>query len=194
MSIERFVRRLDGPCGYSRALSLDLCEAMASLPGSQELPFVRGRTVIPAGFDRNVIVGFPNHLGVFDNQDLPNAVYLTGRWSGLRTLPGDARTFSLEPTVDRQVANVALEAARLLSKRLRQLRGVQIAFKPQSPILVVLAPRAGRGFGGKPGMTLLGDRYPELPGGIRLEMPQDARRDELNRYAADVVEHIGQEA
>ena len=185
---------LEGPFGYSRALSPDLRSGLASLPGAQELPFVRARTVIPEGFGRRVVVGHPNYLGGFEDRTPTNVVYLTSRWSGLRDLPDDARTVALEPAVDRQAARAALEGARLLAKRLRQLPGVHIAFRPQSPVLVALAPRAGAWVAEEVGVTLLSEWYPELPGGIRIEVPQDASGDDLDRYAARVVQSIGREA
>jgi len=194
MTFETIARHLDGPFGYSRALAPGLRDSLSALPGSRELPFVRGRVVIPKDFSQTVVVGFPNYLGVFEDQPGANAVYVTGRWTRLRVLPENVPSVSLEPSAEPHLAAEALESGRLLTKRLRQLAGVQIAIRPQSPILTVLVPRVGEIVGEPPGMALLEEFYPELPGGIRIELPQDARGAELSRYAAAVEETISQEA
>jgi len=194
MSLERIAALLDGPFGYSRALAPDLRVGLRSLPGSMEMPFVRGRIVVPDDFERSVVVGSPNYLGVFEDQMYARAVYLTSRWSRLQSLPDDALTVAVEPSAVRHLATEALGRARLLAKRLRQLRGVQVVFKPQSPILIVLAPRVCRIVDQPPGLSLLGGSYPELPGGFRIELPPDALPDELNRYAASLAQTIIQEA
>ena len=194
MSLDEIVALLDGPFGYSRALAPGLRSNLRILADSQELPFVRGRTVIPGGFDGPVIVGYPNYLGVFEDRVPTNALHLTSRWSGLRGLPAGALCVETEPSVNDGLATEALRNARLLSKRLRQLPGVEIAFKPQSPIVIVLAPRVRLGPHDEPGMTPIGSDYPELPGGIRIELAQDAGSDELSRYAASLEQTISQEA
>ena len=194
MTFDAVAELLDGPFGYSRALAPGLRLRLEALSGSEELPFVRGRVVLPDDFDSMVVVGFPNYLGVFEEQPTADAVYITGRWSRLRSLPDQSRSVATEPCVDPQSAIVALEDGRLLAKRLRQLPGVQIAIRPQSPILTLLLPRVLERMGEQPGISLLGDLYPEFPGGIRIELPQDARSADLNRYAATIEETISQEA
>ena len=194
MTFEAVAELLDGPFGYSRALAPGLRRRLQALSGSQEFPFVRGRIVLPDDFDRMVIVGFPNYLGVFEEQPTADAVYITGRWSRLRSLPDQARSVAAEPCVNPQLATAALESGRLLAKRLRQLPGVQIAIRPQSPILTLVLPRVRETMSEQLGISLLGGLYPELPGGIRIELPQDARTADLNRYAATVEETISQEA
>lgn len=194
MTFEAIAGLFDGPFGYSRALEPRLRQRLRALPGSQELPFVRGRIVRPDDFERTVVVGFPNYLGVFEEQPTADAVYITGRWSRLRSLPDGARSVATELCVGPQPAAAALALGRLLAKRLRQLPGVQIAIRPQSPILTLLLPRVRETMGEQPGISLLGALYPELPGGIRIELPQDVRTADLNRYAATVEETISQEA
>lgn len=194
MTFETVAAHLDGPFGYSRALAPGLRDSLSALPGSRELPFVRGRVVIPDDFSHTVVVGFPNYLGMFEDQPGANAVYITGRWTRLRALPANSRSVALEASAEPHLAAETLESARLLTKRLRQLAGVQIAIQPQSPILTVLVPRVSETLGEPPGMALLGGLYPEFPGGIRIELPQDARSAELSRYAATVEEIISQEA
>jgi len=194
MTLETIAGLLDGPFGYSRALAPSLRDSLRALPGAQELPFVRGRIVVPENFGRTVVVGFPNYFGVFEDQPGANAVYITGRWTRLRVLPENSRSVGLESSAEPHLAAEALESGRLLMKRLRQLAGVQIAIRPQSPILTLLVPRVNEIVGEDPGMELLGGRYPELPGGIRIELPPDARSAELSRYAASIEETISQEA
>ncbi|MGB9359551.1 MAG: hypothetical protein WCC01_13450 [Acidimicrobiia bacterium] len=194
MTAEAIAGLLDGPFGYSRALAPGLQDSLRALPGSQQLPFVRGRVVVPEDFVSTVVVGFPNYFGVFEDQQVANAVYVTGRWTRLRILPENARSVGLDPSAEPHLAAELLESGRLLAKRLRQLAGVQIAIRPQSPILTLLVPRVNEIAGEIPGVKLLGRRYPELPGGIRIELPPDARGAELSRYAASVEETISQEA
>lgn len=194
MSLDEIVALLDGPFGYSRALAPRLRSNLRMIPGSQELPCVRGQTVIPEGFDRRVIVGHPNYLGVFEDRAPTSALYLTSRWSALRDLPADALCVATEPSADGRLATDTLRHARLLSKHIRQLPGVEIAFKPQSPILIVLTPQVRLGPNTEPGMTPIGSDYPELPGGIRIELTQDAGSDQISRYAASLEWTISQEA
>lgn len=194
MTFETVAGHLDGPFGYSRALAPGLRDSLSALPESHELPFVRGRVVIPEDFSDTVVVGFPNYLGVFEVQAGANAVYITSRWTRLRVLPENSRSVAFEASAEPDRAAETLESGRLLIKRLRQLAGVQIAIQPQSPILTVLVSSVSEIVGEPPGMALLGGLYPELPGGIRIELPQDARGTELSRYAATVEETISQEA
>lgn len=139
---------------------------------TEELPFVRGRTIIPEdlGSGDLVIAGHPNFLGIFD---LPRAVpwiAVTGRWSSLMAAEGAIGELPLEPAVSREEAEVLLGSVRDLAKSVGQLRGVSIAFPPESPVLVALVAVDPTAID-LPGCTPL-DTFEELPGGLRIEAPQ----------------------
>ena len=172
-----------------------LKERLLSLPDSRGLPCVRGRTVVPESRADTVIVGYPNHLGVFDDARGDCTIVLTGRWSGLRPAPEDATVVALEETAPATVAAEALFDVRHLAKRLRQLRGVQLPIRPQSPIIVALLTFSSRSDArALPGLTTLEGDFPEYPGGIRIELPIDATGFDLTRYAASLERMIMEEA
>ena len=175
----------------SRCLDPDIKLRLLARPGSRELPCVRGRTVVPERLAAPVILGYPNYFGVFDHVEHASVMYLTGAWSRLRPLPEDAITLSVEPGLAASVAAGALEEVRRLAKRLRQIRGVQEALRPQAPILVALLPRAPHGHTPRPpGVSLLDERFPEYPGGVRIEPPFNAAGFDPTRYAASVERFI----
>lgn len=182
-----------GPFGFSRALSRDLRRSLATLAGAEELPFVRGRTVIPAQYGRTVVVGHPNFFGLFEKPSSEHLVCVTGRWSSLVPLPAGAAAVATDASVPRNAAEDALNGMRNLAKRLRQIPGVHVAFKPQSPILVLLVPWADAAQG-IAGIEALSHAYPELPGGIRIELTDDELGVDLNRYAATLEQAISEEA
>ncbi len=146
----------------ARALDPALRAALAIHLEFDELPFVRGRTVTPAGLgDTDVVVaGNPNFFGVYDEPDVPTWVAIPGL---------DARR--ADP------AN-AIELARHLA----QLPGVTVPFPPQSPVVVALFPIDP----GALGMTPL-SAYPELPGGARIEV--DPALDPP-QYAAELSDRL----
>jgi hypothetical protein len=170
-------------------------ERLLSLPDSKELPCVRGRTVVPDSCADTVIVGHPNYLGVFDDARGDRTIMLTGRWSGLRPAPGNRTVITLEETAPATVAAEALSDVRHLAKRLRQLRGVQLPIRPQSPVIVALLTfSSGTDARALPGLTTLEGDFPEYPGGIRIELPIDASGFDLTRYAASLERIIMEEA
>ncbi len=193
--IERLSEAIAGPLGVSRALHPDIKAELLSLPDSRELPCVRGRTVVPGSFDGTVVVGYPNHLGVFDDAQGERTIALTGRWSALRPVPEGVTVIALEDAVPGDVAARSLADVRRLAKRLRQLKGVQVAIRPKSPVIVVLLPfSASADDLGTPGVTALNGDFPEYPGGIRIEIPVDAAGFDLTRYAAGLERAIMEEA
>ncbi len=190
---EGFHALSSGPFGFSRALPTDLRRTLLALPGAQELPFVRGRTVVPTHYGRPVVVGHPNFFGLFEDPSPEHLVCVTGRWSDLRPLPRYATVVAREASVPRNMAEDALGGMRNVAKRLRQIPGVHLAFKPQSPILVLLVPRT-EAMEGLPGIEVVSSAYRELPGGIRIELLENASGADLNRYAATLEQTINQEA
>ena len=166
------------PFGFSRALAPEIRGELRNLPAAQELPAVRGRTVIPAEYGHPVVVGHPNYLGVFESDRPTPLVYLTGSWSALRPVPKGAATVVVSPSYPRNVATGALENARHLAKHVRQIPGAHLAFKPRSPILVLLLPRS----------------LAEFPGGLRIELTPNVTAVDITRYAAILDQVISQEA
>lgn len=193
--VNRITNVTSGPVAVSRALPSDIKELLLDRPDARELPCIRGRTVVPAAFRDTLVVGWPNHLGVFDTARADRTTMLTSRWSGLRPTPEWASVVALEDTVPQEIAAKALADARKLVKDLRQLKGVRPAIRPQSPIVIVLLPFSpGREARLLPGMMPLDDDLPEYPGGIRIEMPLDATGLDVTRYAASLRLLIAEEA
>ena len=182
------------PFGFSRALAPEIRGELRDLPAAQELPAVRGRTVIPAEYGHSVVVGHPNYLGVFESDRSAPLIYLTGSWSELRPVPEGAATVVVSPSYPRYLAASALENARHLAKHVRQIPGVHLAFKPRSPILVLLLPSSLAGNVLPDSMDALENVYPEFPGGLRIELTPDVTTVDITRYAAILEQVISQEA
>ena len=183
-----------GPFGFSRALAPDIREELRDLPSAQELPAVRGRTVIPDAYRYPVVVGHPNYLGVFELKCAAQLICLTGAWSVLQPVPEGATTVVVDPSHPFPLATSALENARALAKHVRQIPGVHLALKPRSPILVLLAPRSVSGNALPETVDTLNGVYPELPGGLRVELTPDTTAIDITRYAAILEQIISQEA
>jgi len=179
-------------CYLARALDPGLRAALtAAIDDTVELPHVAGRTVVPTdvGEDDLVVVGWPNHLGCFDDVDGPGRrlVVADGAGASLEPLPADSDSVMLGRLVAVDEARVAREQTRLLVKRLRQLRGVRPAFMPASPIAIVLLPVDATQVAeaaALPPVTALSTDYPEFPGGLRIVVPPQMAREDLEAYAA----------
>jgi hypothetical protein len=150
--------------------------------------------VVPADYERPVVVGHPNYLGGFESARCARSIYLTGRWSLLQPIPEGVDTVVVAPSHPRQLAASALENARRLAKHIRQIPGAYVAFKPRSPILVLLLPHAVAGDALPDTMNALGGEYPEFPGGLRIELTADVTATEISRYAAIIEQVISREA
>lgn len=193
--IAEAVGGLDGkPFGFSRALAPEIRCELRDLPAAQELPAVRGRTVIPADYGYPVVVGHPSYLGVFEFARTTPLVYLTGSWSALQPVPEGAATVAVAPSYPQHLAASALEKARHLAKHVRQIPGAHLAFKPRSPILVLLLPRSLAGAVLPDTAAVLEDVYPEFPGGLRIELTPNMTTVDISRYAAILEQIISQEA
>lgn len=184
------------PFGYSRALEPEIRRELRRLPAAQELPAIRGRTVIPADYRHPVVAGHPNYLGAFERvgESSTRLICLTGAWSALQPVPEGAATVVAHPSHARQVATSALEDARRLGKLAKQIPGVHLAFKPKSPILILLLPRAVVSSALPETMIALDGEYPELPGGLRIELTPDVTTMGITRYAAIIEQVVSQEA
>ncbi len=172
----------------------DIKVQLLGLPGSRELPCISGHTVVPSSCDATLVVGHPNHLGVFDGARATRTIVLTGRWSALRPVPTGATVIPLEDSIPEHVAAIALAHVRQLAKRLRQLKGLQVAIRPRSPVLIVLLPFSSGVDGFTfPGVTTLESHFPEYPGGVRIEPPFDEAGFDVSRYAAGLEQVIMEE-
>lgn len=187
-------RLVDGPFGFSRALTPEICRELQDLPASQELPTVRGRTAVPAAYRYPVVVGHPNYLGQFEARMPPQPICLTGAWSALEPVPAHAATIALASSHPKRLAASALDHARRLAKRARQIQGVHLAFKPRSPILVLLLPNRVTAQALPETMTALDRVYPEFPGGLRVELTAEVTTADISRYAATIEQVMSQEA
>lgn len=156
----------------------------------EELPFVRGRTVVPADLTAGdlVIVGHPNFLGIFDLPKAPQWIAVTGRWSGLASQTGAARTVAMADKVGRGIAEPLLASAVDLAKLLAQLRGVHIPFLPECPVLVALLPVDPRSMRGEP-LTA----YAELPGGLRIELGSEVDPVQYAAVLSQALDEPGEE-
>ena len=149
-----------------------------------ELP-LRGCSAVPAPVegDEVVVGGRPNLLGGFDPVPAGGIAVLHGELSG----PGEPAPGLVEiPVAGAERWNdaaTAVAAARGLAKALRQLRGVRIVCDPVTPVVVALLPRHPRGLEQLPFPTIVLGAYPELPGGIRIAVPDGASRPTCATYA-----------
>lgn len=191
---DRIAALVDGPFCYSRALAPQVRRSLSARLGAEELPFVRGETVIAENEARPVVLGHPNYLGVFESSHHGPTVLLAGRWSALRPTAPYASVIVTEAIVDRTAAERALEGSRALRKRLRQIRGVSSVWKPQSPQLVMLLPNVPEPFPELDAIRSATLGYPELPGAVRIEVTDDVSAGDITRYAASLERAIIQEA
>ena len=173
-----------GPFGFSRALSPRTKRDLLDTGAGVELPVIGGRTVIPADWDRPIVLGHPNYFGRFEAPVPEGAILLTGRWSTL--YPSPAGTIQIEDgaPVAAGLAEELRRRARHLAGRLTQHRGLHIPFRPESPIIVVMLPRSAHPDGAAAdGVISLAGDFPEFPGGIRIELPTDSATAVEVRYA-----------
>lgn len=163
----------------ARAIDPTLRADLSSSVEYEELPFVRGRTVVPPDLTPGdlVVAGHPNFLGVFDRPDVARWIAVTGRWSSLDERSPANAAVSIADPIPADVTGSLLESALELAKRLGQLPGVGVPFEPQCPVVVALLPFDPGLFGD----ALTG--YPELPGGLRIELTPGV---DTTQYAAEL--------
>ena len=149
--------------------------------------------MVPDAYRHPVVVGHPNYLGVFERECAAPLICLAGAWSALRHVPEGATTVVVDASHPLPLAKRALENVRTLAKHVRQIPGVHLALKPRSPILVLLAPRSVAGNALPETVDTLDGVYPELPGGLRVELTPDTTAIDVTRYAAILEQIIGQE-
>ena len=170
------------------ALRADLT---AAVPVAGELPFVRGETVLPDDLmpDDVVVVGHPNYLGGFDPVAGPHRtlVVYDPTLGAHREIHGASAVVTKPGAADVAATGVATTTASYLARRLSQIGTVQPAFAPRSPVLIVLLPYDPRPVAERvESGTALGSDYPELPGGLRIEVPVAMAEIERRAYAAEL--------
>lgn len=181
----------DGPLWVSRALEPELRDGLVADFAAEELPILRGKTAVPASLAGTAILGHPNYLGRFEDPSPCDTLWIPGPWSNGRSLPPGSQLATpvvKHPTDD---PKRAVERARLLAKRLRQLAGVELLAMPETPVFVFITafpPPAE--LHAVAGMRILGSRFPELPGAVRAELPPDVTDERFDRYAAATVRVI----
>lgn len=180
----------------ARALDPTLRDDLSAVLDFEELPFVRGHTVVPddTGPRDLVVAGHPNHLGVFDRAAPVPWIAVTGRWSALSPIDEAQAQVSMEPAVDRETAERSLAEIRGVAKHLTHMGGVTVVFPPVCPVLIVLLgvdPVAVAAAVDLPGLAPLA-AYTELPGGLRIEAPTIASGSSLEGYAAALEQAVAE--
>ena len=175
--------------GLAPAYRADLLER------ATELPCVRGVAVLPGDLTRDdiVVIGHPNWLGCFDPAPVHarSIVVTEPRLGAHKPLPtGDVVVVGANADPERAAAG--LLRARKLARHLNQVPGVTPAYgTPQSAVFVVLAPVAPESIAPRlPGPAMaVSDSYPELPGGVRLDVSGVADPD-VAAYAATMEDAV----
>ena len=165
------------------------------LERATELPCVRGVAVLPGDLNQDdiVVFGHPNWLGCFDPAPVHarSIVVAEPRLGAHKPLPtGDVVVVGGDSGPEEAAAG--LRRARKLARHLNQISGVTPAYgTPQSAVFVVLARVAPELIApGLPGpATAVSDSYPELPGGVRIDVSGVADPD-VAAYAATVEDAV----
>lgn len=168
-------------CAVSRAASPWLTAQLDS-PHMIRLPVSGGRTVWAAApADTVVVVETPNHLG------LEEALPPGEAWVGIRR---STQTPAHENLVDAlQETGVAHKAVERLAKRLATAKGVSNYHRAiRGPWFTLLAvdPAMLEQRSSSVGVEVLGRAFPDVPGGVRLEVMPDATVGDVDAYAAAV--------
>ena len=168
-----------------------------ALPDLVELPHISGRTVIPGDVGGNdlIVLGHPNYLGGFDDPPVRGRHFVIADGAGMEIedLPSGTEVAVLGDVTARPDAIRARDQARLLVKRLRQTKGVTVAFIPSTPVAILLLAsdpnRVAAAFDSAAVLALPAD-YPEFPGGVRVVIPRDMAAVEEDAYAASLQSAI----
>ncbi len=136
------------------------------------IPVVAGQTVWREGAPAAVaVIEQPNWLGRIERQPIDTAAAITVLWWT------EATAFAPGPTIDACLPVGAVNVARNLAGQLRQIRGLALPHnQPESPWFVVGLPTNASDVAerltaaGFPGCEPVGLRFPEFPGGLRIEV------------------------
>ena len=175
--------------GLAPAYRADLLER------APELPCLRGVAVLPGDLARDdiVVIGHPNWLGCFDPAPVHarSIVVTEPRLGAHKPLPpGDVVVVG--GNADPEGATAGLLRARTLARHLNQISGVTPAYgTPQSAVFVVLVRVGPEAIAlGLPGpATAVSNSYPELPGGVRIDVSGVADPD-VAAYAATMEDAV----
>jgi len=157
-----------------------------------EIPAVRCVAAAPRLEPDEVFVGgCPNHLGGFD--PIPDPTVAVVRVPG-PPIHGTPRAVVVDRDPGWRAFGAATATARALAKHLDQIRGVRLVCRPASPIVIVLTPRSAERFEGLgPFPTTALDGYPELPGGVRIEIPDGFEGIDVAAYAERFARRVAGE-
>ena len=170
-----------GVLALSRAASPVLADRLSSVATLTTVPISGGLTVWDAAPPQAVcVVETPNHLGIAE--PLPDS----GTWTGVR------RSTAIDPSdrlIDAIESDVPLaEVSRLLG-RLESVKGISVYHRDLSarwftvlasnPELLTISSSAVV-------PAVLGAAFPDIPGGVRIEVQGDASAADISRYAAAV--------
>lgn len=163
--------------------------------GANELACVRGEVILPTDLTSEdvVVVGHPNWFGRFDSAPLHARAVVVAepRLGAHRQLPpGDI--VMVGGSADPDTAEAGRRRAGPLAKRLGQLGGVVVAYgTPVSGVFIVLVPvdpvRVSASLPGPAEAASIA--YPELPGGIRVDVSGVAESD-MAAYASAMEDAI----
>lgn len=175
----------------SRYLDGTLRQHLETSARVDEVPCVRGRAVLdPATLgDAPVLLGWPNTMGRFDgtHPDARSVAIVDGALAG--AAPVGYSSF-VGIAGDPGEIDRAVTMAHRLAKRLNQIHGVASAHgAPETPVFIVLLPLDPMTIDLPPGATSLHGRFPELPGGLRIDAGRIAG-DDLGSYAATLEAEI----
>jgi len=169
----------------SRYFDFTLRERLETVTNVAEVPCVRGSAVVSPGMvgDLPVLLGWPNVMGRFEaaHPDTTSVAVVDGALAG-----SDPVSFTsfIGAAEESGGFNHGVDRARLVAKRLNQIRGVASAHgPPESAVFVVLLLVDPMTLDLPPGAASLHGRYPELPGAVRIDVREIAD-DDIASYAA----------
>lgn len=170
-------------------------ELVAAGGGADELACVRGEVILPTDLtsDDVVVVGHPNWFGRFDSAPVhARAVVVAEPRLGAHRQFPPGEIVMVGGSADPDTAEAGRQRAGRLAKRLGQLSGLLVAYgAPVSGVFVVLVPvDPVRVAASLPGPAeVASNAYPELPGGIRVDVSGVAESD-MAAYAAAMEDAI----
>ena len=122
-------------------------------------------------------------------------ICLTGAWSALQPVPEGATTVVVAPSHPLPLATSALENARdSCETRAGKSPVFILRSNPEARFSCCSLPRPLQATPCPRRLDVLDGVYPELPGGLRVELTPDMTTIDVTRYAAILEQIISQEA